>query len=97
MRQDKIYIYSDHIQKRIDELTNQINRNSLLLYQEYKPALDEVYLESVIEYEMLLLEFHVKEQELNNPLNSELEHLYNTCTPVKILDYSDVYFHGVVQ
>ena len=30
-----IKIYSDHIQKRIEDLENQINRNCLTLYQEY--------------------------------------------------------------
>ena len=87
-----VKIYSDHIQKRIEDLENQINRNCLTLYQEYRVLLDEAYIEGVIEYENLLNEYYIKEQEVNMPLYSELEHIYKTCVPVKTMDLADIYF-----
>ena len=59
-----IKIYSDHIQKRIEDLENQINRNCLTLYQEYRVSLDEAYIEGIVEYETLLNEYYIKEQEI---------------------------------
>ena len=44
-----IKIYSDHIQKRIEDLENQINRNCLTLYQEYRVSLDELQFEAIQE------------------------------------------------
>ena len=44
-----IKIYSDHIQKRIEDLENQINRNCLTLYQEYRASLDELQFEAIQE------------------------------------------------
>ena len=61
MNSKVIKIYSDHIQKRIEDLENQINRNCLTLYQEYRVSLDEAYIEGVIEYENLLNEYYIKE------------------------------------
>ena len=87
-----IKIYSDHIQKRIEDLENQINRNCLTLYQEYRVSLDEAYIEGVIEYENLLNEYYIKEQEINMSLYSELEYIYKTCVPIKTMDLADIYF-----
>ena len=87
-----IKIYSDHIQKRIEDLENQINRNCLTLYQEYKVLLDEAYIEGIVEYETLLNEYYIKEQEINMSLYSELENIYKTCVPVKTMDLADIYF-----
>lgn len=82
MKVSKVYyyekynrVYSDHIQKRIEDLENQINRNCLTLYQEYRVSLDEACIEGVIEYENLLNEYYIKEQEINMSLYSELEHI----------------------
>ena len=88
----QINIYEDHIQKRIEDLENQINRNCLTLYQDYRVSLDEAYIEGVIEYENLLNEYYIKEQEINMSLYSELEHIYKTCVPVKTMDLADIYF-----
>ena len=87
-----VKIYSDDIQKRIEDLENQINHNCLTLYQEYRVSLDEAYIEGVIEYENLLNEYYIKEQEINMSLYSELEHIYKTCVPVKTMDLVDIYF-----
>ena len=92
MNSKVIKIYSDHIQKRIEDLENQINRNCLTLYQEFKSGLEEAYIEGVIEYENLLNEYYSKEQEVNMSLYSELEHIYKTCVPVKTMDLADIYF-----
>ena len=92
MKNKQINIYEDHIQKRIEDLENQINRNCLTLYQEYRVSLDEAYIEGVIEYENLLNEYHIKKQEINMSLCSELEHIYKTCVPVKTMDLVDIYF-----
>ena len=87
-----VKIYSDDIQKRIAELENQINKNCLTLYNEYRVSLDEAYIEGVIEYENLLNEYYIKEQEINMSLYSELEHIYKNCVPVKTMDLADIYF-----
>ena len=87
-----VKIYSDDVQKRIDELENQINKNCLTLYNSHKVLLDEAYIEGVIEYENLLNEYYIKEQEINMSLYSELEHIYKTCVPVKTMDLADIYF-----
>ena len=92
MKNKQINIYEDHIQKRIEDLENQINRNCLTLYNEYKVLLDEAYIEGVIEYENLLNEYYIKEQEINMSLYSQLEHIYKTCVPVKTMDLADIYF-----
>ena len=92
MKNKQINIYEDPIQKRIEDLENQINRNCLTLYQEYRVSLDEAYIEGVIEYENLLNEYYIKEQEVNMSLYSELEHIYKTCVPVKTTDLADIYF-----
>ena len=92
MKNKQINIYEDHIQKRIEDLEDQINRNCLTLYQEYRVSLDEAYIEGVIEYENLLNEYYIKEQEVNMSLYSELEHIYKTCVPVKTTDLADIYF-----
>ena len=87
-----IKIYSDHIQKRIEDLENQINRNCLTLYQEYRVSLDEAYIEGIVEYETLLNEYYIKKQEINMSLYSELERIYKSCVPVKTMDLADIYF-----
>ena len=87
-----VKIYSDDIQKRIAELENQINKNCLTLYNEYKVLLDEAYAEGIVEYETLLNEYYIKEQEINMSLYSELEHIYKTCVPVKTVDLADIPF-----
>ena len=87
-----VKIYSDDIQKRIAELENQINKNCLTLYNEYKVLLDEAYAEGIIEYKTLLNEYYIKEQEINMSLYSQLEHIYKTCVPVKTMDLADIYF-----
>ena len=92
MKNKQINIYEDHIQKRIEDLDNQINRNCLTLYQEYRVSLDEAYIEGVIEYENLLNEYYIKEQEVYMSLYSELEHIYKNCVPVKTMDLADIYF-----
>lgn len=87
-----VKIYPDDVQKRIEDLENQINRNCLTLYQEYRVSLDEAYIEGVIEYENLLNEYYIKEQEVNMSLYSELEHIYKTYLPVKTMALADIYF-----
>ena len=92
MKNKQINIYEDHIQKRIEDLENQINRNCLTLYQEYRVSLDEAYIEGAIEHETLLNEVYIKEQEINMSLYSELEHIYKTCVPIYTMDLADIYF-----
>ena len=92
MKNKQINIYEDHIQKRIEDLENQINKNCLTLYQEYRVSLDEAYIEGAIEHETLLNEVYIKEQEINMSLYSELEHIYKTCVPVKTMGLADIYF-----
>ena len=93
---NKLKIFEDHIMKRIEELNNQINLNCLNLYNEYKPLFDEALMEGVVEYETLRMQYETEERELNESLESELKRLYETCTPVKVIDFADIYFaHGV--
>ena len=93
---NKLKIFEDHIQKRIEELNNQINLNCLNLWNEYKPLLDEALMEGLIGYETLRMQYETEEPELNEGLESEIKHLYETCVPVKVIDFADIYFaHGV--
>ena len=93
---NKLKIFEDHIMKRIEELNNQINLNCLNLYNEYKPLFDEALMEGVVEYETLRMQYETEEREMNESLESELKRLYETCTPVKVIDFADIYFaHGV--
>lgn len=93
---NKLKIFEDHIQKRIEELNNQININCMILYNEYKLLLDEALMEGVVEYETLRMQYETEERELNEGLESEIKHLYETCVPVKVIDFADIYFaHGV--
>lgn len=93
MKQKQIKVYSDHIQKRIEDLENQINRNYMVTHNKYKVELDELYIqEEVIQYELRLMEYQIEVEEMNAPLYLELEHIYKTYTPVKVIDLADVYF-----
>ena len=93
MKNKQIKIYSDHIQKRIEDLENQINRNYMVTHNKYKVELDELYIqEEVIQYELRLMEYQIEVEEMNAPLYLELEHIYKTCTPVRVIDLADVYF-----
>ena len=93
---NKLKIFEDHIQKRIEELNNQINLNCIILWNEYKPLLDEALMEGVVEYETLRMQYETEERELNESLEGEIKHLYETCVPVKVIDFADIYFaHGV--
>ena len=93
---NKLKIFEDHIQKRIEELNNQINLNCLKLWNDYKHLLDEALMEGLIEYETLRMQYETEERELNKDLENELKHLYETCIPVKVIDLADIYFaHGV--
>ena len=85
-------IYSDDIQKRIEDLENQINKNCLTLYNEYKVLLDEAYAEGIIEYKTLLNEYYIKEQEINMSLYSALEKIYSTSEASYTIDLANVYF-----
>ena len=87
-----VKIYPDVIQKRINELENQINKNCLTLYNSYKVLLDEAYIEGVVEYETLLNEYYIKEQEINMSLYSTLEKIYTTSEASYIIDLANVYF-----
>ena len=92
----KLKIFEDHIMKRIEELNNQINLNCRILYNEYKHLFDEALTEGLIEYETLRMQYETEERELNEGLESEIKHLYETCVPVKVIDLADIYFaHGV--
>ena len=93
---NKLKIFEDHIMKRIEELNNQINLNCLNLYNEYKLLFDEALMEGVVEYETLRMQYETEERELNESLESELKRLYETCAPIKVIDFADIYFaHGV--
>ena len=87
-----VKIYSDDIQKRIDDLDNQINSNCLKIYNEWKSALEEAYLEGIIEYEQTLMNYNSEIDCANSTLYLELEHIYKTCIPVKTMDLADIYF-----
>lgn len=87
-----VKIYSDGVQKRIEDLENQINKNCLTLYNEYKVLLEEAYIEGVVEYETLLNEYRILEQEINMSLYSELEHIYSISEASYTIDLANVYF-----
>lgn len=87
-----VKIYPDDIQKHIDEIENQINKNCLTLYNEYKVLLDEAYAEGIVEYETLLSEYYIKEQEINMILYSTLEKIYSTSEASYTIDLADIYF-----
>ena len=92
MKNKQINIYEDHIQKRIEDLENEINKNCLTLYNEYKVLLDEAYAEGIIEYKTLLNEYYIKEQEINMSLYSALEKIYSTSEASYTIDLANVYF-----
>ena len=53
-------------------------------------------MEGVVEYETLRMQYETEERELNEGLENEIKHLYETCVPVKVIDFADIYFaHGV--
>lgn len=87
-----VKIYSDDVQKRIDEIENQINKNCLELYNEYKVLLDEAYLEGIVEHQTLLNEYYIREQEMNMSLYSELEEIYTTSDACYTVDLNNVYY-----
>ena len=92
MKNKQIKIYSDHIQKRVEQLEKEIDSNCLRIYNEWKSALEEAYLEGVIEYEQALMNYNTEVDGANSTLYLELEHIYKTCDPVKIIDLADIYF-----
>ena len=92
MKNKQIKIYSDHIQKRVEQLENEIDSNCLRIYNEYKSGLEEAYLEGVIEYEQALMNYNSEVDCANSALYLELEHIYKTCTPIRVIDLADVYF-----
>lgn len=87
-----VKVYSDHIQRRIEDLENQINRNCLTMYNEWKSSLEEAYLEGIVEYETALMEYNIRVEEMNALLYSELERIYKTCEPMYTIDLADIYF-----
>ena len=97
MKSKQINIYSDCIQKRIEQLKNEIDLNCLRIHKEWKSALEEAYLEGVIEYEQALMNYNTKVDSANSALHLELEHIYKTCVPVKTIDLADVYFCSTKQ
>ena len=97
MKQKQIKVYSDHIQKRIDDLEKEIDLNCLNVYNEWKSALEEAYLEGVIEYEQALINYNAEIDCANSTLYLELEHIYKTCVPVKTIDLADIYFCSTKQ
>ena len=92
MKHKQIKIYSDDIQKTIDRLERAIDQNCLSMYNGWKNALEEAYLEGVIEYESALMQYNSAIDEANSHLYMELEHIYKTYEPVKVIDLADVYF-----
>ena len=92
MKNKQIKIYSDHIQKRVEQLENEIDSNCLRIYNEWKSALEEAYLEGIVEYETALMEYNIRVEEINALLYSELEHIYKTCVPIYTMDLADIYF-----
>ena len=96
MKSKQIKIYSDHIQKRVEQLENEIDSNCLRIYNEWKSTLEEAYLEGVVEYETALMNYNTEVDCANSTLYLELENIYKTCVPVKTIDLADIYFaHGV--
>ena len=74
-----------------------IQPNEFACAWEHYSVIKEAYIEGVIEYENLLNEYYIKEQEVNMSLYSELEHIYKTCVPVKTMDLADIYFCSTKQ
>lgn len=97
MKQKQIKIYSDDIQKRIEDLENEIDLNCLKIYNEWKSSLEEAYLEGVVEYETALVNYNATVETANSTLYLELEHIYKTCVPVKTIDLADIYFCATKQ
>ena len=97
MKQKQINIYEDYIQKRIERLENEIDSNCLRIYNEWKSALEEAYLEGVVEYETALVNYNATVETANSTLYLELEHIYKTCIPVKTIDVADIYFCATKQ
>lgn len=98
MKNKQINIYEDHIQKRIEDLDNQINANCLKIYNEYKVNLEELYIsQDVIAYEVALMEYNVAVDEVNSALYKELQRIEETCVPVKTIDLADIYFCSTKQ
>lgn len=97
MKNKQINIYEDHIQKRVEQLENEIDSNCLRIYNEYKSALEEAYLEGVIEYEQALMNYNATVDTANSHLYLELEHIYKTCDPIRVIDLADVYFCSTKQ
>ena len=91
MKNKQIKIYSDHIQKRIEQLENEIDSNCLRIYNKWKAALEEAYLEGIIEYEQALMNYNSEVDGTNSTLYLELEHIYKTCGPIKTIDLADIY------
>ena len=91
MKNKQIKIYSDHIQKRVEQLENEIDSNCLRIYNNWKSALEEAYLEGIIEYEQALMNYNTEVDCANSTLYLELEHIYKTCDPIKTIDLADVY------
>lgn len=87
-----VKIYPDDIQKRIEDLENEIDSNCLKIYNNWKIALEEAYLEGIIEYEQALMNYNSEVDCANSTLYLELEHTYKTCVPVKTIDLADIYF-----
>ena len=97
MKNKQINIYEDHIQKRIEQLENEIDSNCLRIYNEWKSALEEAYLEGVIEYEQALMNYNSEVDCTNSALYLELERIHKTCIPVKTIDLVDIYFCSTKQ
>lgn len=96
MKNKQIKIYEDHIQKRIEDLDNQINANCLKIYNEFKSGLEEAYMEGIIEYELALANYHLRLDAVNSEPCAELECLYEKHKPIKVIDLFDVYVHETI-
>ena len=98
MKQKQINIYEDYIQKRIEDLENEIDSNCLRIYNEFKVDLEELYIsQDVIAYEVALMEYNVTVDEANSALYKELQRIEDTCVPVKTIDLADIYFCATKQ
>ena len=83
MKNKQIKIYSDHIQKRIEDLENEIDLNCLRIYNEYKVDLEELYIsQDVIAYEVARMEYNLAVDKANSDLYKELQRIEETCIPV---------------
>ena len=96
MKNKQIKIYSDHIQKRVEQLENEIDSNCLRVYNEYKSGLEEAYMEGIIEYELALANYHLHLDAVNSEACAELERLYEKHKPVKVIDLFDVYVNETI-